>query len=70
MPLVSEYNLATRTDFQNGSNATVASWIDMPIVGGENRFSLFSQDNLNNEQVRSLTADLYNAFNLAMSGQI
>jgi hypothetical protein len=70
MPLVSEYNLATRTDFQNGTNATVASWIDMPIVGGENRFSLFSQDNLTNDQIQSLTVDLYKAFSLAMSGQI
>ncbi len=70
MPLVSKFNLATRTEFQNGSNVMVASWIDMPIVGGENRFCLFSQDNLTNEQIQSLTVDLINAFSLAMSGQI
>ena len=70
MPLVSEYNLATRQNFQNGSTITVASWVDMQIVGGENRFSLFSQDNLTNKQIQSLTVDLYNAFSLAMSGQV
>ena len=71
MPLVSsEYNLGTRTDFQNGSNVLAASWIDMRIASGENRFSLFCQDNLTNEQIQSLRVDLYNASSIAMNGHI
>ncbi len=67
-PLVDKYSLATRNDLQNGEVAVVAAWVNMQVAGGENRFSLFSNDNLTAQQIQSLTVDLYNAFSLAMSG--
>ena len=70
LPLVSKYNLATQTVPRNVTTVASAQWVNMQVAGGENRFSLFSQDNLTNEQIQALTADLYNAFNLAMSGQV
>jgi hypothetical protein len=54
----------------DGETTTAAAWLDLTVVGGENVFSLFSNDNLSAAQIESLTADLYDAFSSAMNGNV
>ncbi len=69
MPLADRYNLQTRNETDGTSTTKVVMWTAMPIVNGENLFSLFSNETLSNDQIQSLTNDLYNAFTVAMSGK-
>jgi hypothetical protein len=66
-PLATKYNLVTNNYNGNGT-ITSAQWVDMPIVDGENTFSLFSYNALSADQIKSLTMDLFNAFTIAMQG--
>jgi hypothetical protein len=68
-PLASTYNLQTRSSSANNSTM-VPQWVDRPTVSGQNEFSLFSAQPLTDDQIKSLTNDLYNAFTLAMSGTV
>jgi hypothetical protein len=62
IPLATKYNLVT----SNSSDFTTAAWQNMAVVDGENTFSLWSNTPLTNDQIQSLTTDLYNAFTTAM----
>ena len=62
IPLASKYNLAT----SNYNGFTTAAWQNMVVVDGENTFSLWSTTILTQDQIQSLTSDLYDAFSTAM----
>jgi hypothetical protein len=62
IPLVGKYNLATN----NYNGFTTATWQDIPIVDGKNTFSLWSTTPLTQDQIQSLTSDLYDAFSTVM----
>jgi hypothetical protein len=62
IPLASKYNLVT----SNYNGFTTAAWQNMVVVDGENTFSLWSSVTLTQDQIQSLTSDLYDAFSSAM----
>ena len=62
IPLASKYNLVT----SNYNGFTTAAWQNMVVVDGENTFSLWSSAILTQDQIQSLTSDLYDAFSTAM----
>ena len=63
IPLSAKYNLVT----SSSSGFTTAAWQNMVVVAGENTFSLWSNTPLTQDQIQSLTTDLYNAFTNAMT---
>jgi len=63
IPLASKYNLTT----SNYNGFTTAAWQNMVVVDGENTFSLWSSVTLTQDQIQSLTSDLYDAFSTAMT---
>ena len=62
IPIATKYNLLTNT--YNGF--TTATWQNRVVVDGENNFSLWSNTPLTQDQIQSLTSDLYDAFSTAM----
>jgi hypothetical protein len=68
-PLASKYNLATNNyRLSDGTTITSSVWANMQVVDGENVFSLFGNNTLSAEQIKSLTADLFGALTQAMQG--
>ena len=66
IPLVSKYDRETN-NYPGNTTIVSALWVDMPIVDGENTFSLFSYQQLDSAHVTSLTNDLFNVFAVAMT---
>jgi hypothetical protein len=63
IPIATKYDLVTNS--RNGY--ATATWQNMVVVNGENTFSLWSITPLTQDQIKSLTRDLYNAFYTAMT---